>query len=157
MATEAIVEPNLEQAVPFFRVADIAESVRFYVDGLGFRIGPKWVVESELRWCWLSRGGVAFMLQQFPSQGHDGWKPSGRAGEGVSICVMCRDSRGLHEELRERGVDASRPHVANGLWVTTVFDPDGFRIDFESPAEVSEDSGQSGDGTVGGQAPVPVP
>jgi lactoylglutathione lyase len=142
MSTEAIVEPNLEQAVPFFRVADIGQSVRFYVEGLGFRIGPEWRVEGELRWCWLSRGGVAFMLQQFPAEGHNGWKPSGKVGEGVSICVMCKDAVGLHDELRNRGIEASSPRVANGLWVTTVIDPDGFRIDFESPADSSRDDAQ---------------
>ncbi len=30
--------PNVRQAVPFFNVKDIAASLRFYVDGLGFTI-----------------------------------------------------------------------------------------------------------------------
>ncbi len=29
-------QPNVQQAVPFFRVASIEDSLRFYVDGLGF-------------------------------------------------------------------------------------------------------------------------
>ena len=39
-----------------------------------------------------------------------------------------------------RGVVASRPFVGNGLWVTSVADPDGFRLDFESLAEVPEET-----------------
>lgn len=31
-------QANVQQAVPFFLVADMQRSVRFYVDGLGFTI-----------------------------------------------------------------------------------------------------------------------
>ena len=138
MATEAILEPNLTQAVPFFHVADMERSLRFYVDGLGFRTGPQWVVDGKVRWSWLSRGGVAFMLQ--PSPEKDRGNASGKAGGGITICVMCEDAIALYRELRDRGVDASRPFVGNGLWVTSVEDPDGFRIDFESPTDAPEES-----------------
>lgn len=141
MATEAILEPNLKQAVPFLRVADMRTSLDFYVNGLGFEIGSKWVVDDEIRWCWLSRGGVAFMLQQFPTKGHDSWQPaSSHKGDGISICVVCEDAVGFFHELRGRGIEASRPIVGNGLWVTRVTDPDGFQIDLESPAEAPEDT-----------------
>jgi catechol 2,3-dioxygenase-like lactoylglutathione lyase family enzyme len=51
--------------VPFFLVTNIEESVRYYVDGLGFEMTNKWIDEGKLRWCWLERGGVALMLQEF--------------------------------------------------------------------------------------------
>ena len=35
---------------------------------------------------------------------------------------------------------ATRPFVGNGLWVTTVVDPDGYRLDFESPTEEAEET-----------------
>ena len=147
MATKTLAKPNLTQAVPFFSVADIEESLRFYVEGLAFEIGPKWVIEDKIRWCWLSRGDVAFMLQQFAIEGHDSWKPSCKVGEGVSICVMCKDAIALYHELKDRGVGVSRPFVGNGLWVISVTDPDGFRIDFESPADVPEGSEYQSIGT----------
>ena len=37
MNTIAADAPNVRQAVPFFGVTDIDASLRFYVDGLGFR------------------------------------------------------------------------------------------------------------------------
>jgi catechol 2,3-dioxygenase-like lactoylglutathione lyase family enzyme len=145
MATQAELRPNLTQAVPFFRVADMAQSLRFYRDGLGFTLGSQWVVEGQLRWCWLSRGGVSLMLQQFAIEGHDSWTPSTPVKcEGISICVMCEDAIALYHELKGRDVDASRPFVGNGLWVTSITDPDGFRIDFESPADASEDTQYEG-------------
>ena len=62
----------------------------------------------------------------------------------MSICIMCDDARELYRELRSKAVDASPPFVGNGLWVTSVTDPDGFRLDFESPAEEPEDTQYSG-------------
>lgn len=145
MATQAKPRPNLTQAVPFFRVADMKKSLSFYVDGLGFAVGPKWVVDGELRWCWVSRGGVAFMLQRLPIEGHDSGTPSTPVkGAGFSICVMCEDAIELYHELVGRDIDAARPFVGNGLWVTSVADPDGFRIEFESPADAPEETQYEG-------------
>ena len=131
---------NLRQAVPFFKVADMETSLGFYRDGLGFGLRNKWEVDGRLRWCWLERGEVALMLQQFATEGHDSWRPAGKVGDGVSICIMCDDARALYRELGARAVEASRPFVGNGLWVTSVTDPDGFRLDFESPAEEPEET-----------------
>ena len=46
----------------------------------------------------------------------------------------------VDDVLRGRGVDASRPFVGNSLWVTSVTDPDGYRLEFESPTEVAEET-----------------
>lgn len=132
--------PNLRQAVPFFAVSDIQASPRFYEEGLGFRVGPKWTVEDQLRWCWLERDGVSLMLQQFAGEGHDSWRPSGKVGEGVRICVMCDDALALYREARGRGLEPKRPYVGNRLWVTSLTDPDGYALDFESPADAPEDT-----------------
>ena len=80
--TETKLEPNVSQAVPFFRVSNMAESVRFYVDGLGFKMSNQWINEGKLRWCWLQLGGAALMLQER----HVSRTPGGKVGEGVSIC-----------------------------------------------------------------------
>ena len=126
--------------MPFFAVRDIAESLRFYEKGLGFRLGPKWMPDATLRWCWLDRDGVSLMLQQFTAEGHDGWRPEGKCGEGVRICVMCDDAIALYREARERGLEPKRPYVGNGLWVTSLTDPDGYVLDFESPTDAPEES-----------------
>ena len=38
------------------------------------------------------------------------------------------------------GIGASRPFVGNNLWVTSLTDPDGYRLDFESPTDVPEET-----------------
>jgi hypothetical protein len=133
-------EPNVKQAVPFFAVSDMGASVRYYVDGLGFEMTQKWIDEDALRWCWLERGGAALMLQQFRTEGQDSWVPAAKLGEGVTICFICEDALAIYREVISRGIRASRPFVGNRMWVTSLSDPDGYRIDFESDTDVPEET-----------------
>jgi hypothetical protein len=127
---------QLHQLVPLLVVASMERSLRHYVDGLGFAMKNQWIDGGKLRWCWLERDDVALMLQE----AHDTWKPEGRVGVGVSLCVVCADAVGLYRELVARGVAASEPEVGNGMWVTIVLDPDGYRLDLESKTDVPEDT-----------------
>ena len=138
MGDEAKTEPNVKQTVPFFAVSDMEASVRYYVDGLGFEMTQKWIDEGQLRWCWLERGGAALMLQEFRRTGHDSWVPEGKVGEGVTIDFICEDALAIYREVTARGIEASRPFVGNGMWVTSLSDPDGYRIEFESNTDVPE-------------------
>jgi hypothetical protein len=115
-------------------------SVRYYVDGLGFTIRNKWTVGGQLRWCWMTLGSAALMLQEFPREGHDSRVPSGKVGEGVSLYFICADAPAVYREARSRGIGASEPQVGNGMWVTELADPDGFRLYFESPTDTPEDT-----------------
>src|ERR1700740_2672642 len=51
--TETTTKTNVQQAVPFFGVKHIAESLRYYVEGIGFQMTNKWIDEGQLRWCCL--------------------------------------------------------------------------------------------------------
>jgi len=139
--------PNVKQAVPFFMVTDIDASVRFYVDGLGFRVVNEWRPEQRggrLQWCWLQLGDAAIMLQEFWKDGRPGGAPEGPLGQGVSVCFQCMDAIAIYHELIARSIDASRPFVGNNLWVTSMRDPDGYKLDFESPADAPEGTVYSG-------------
>lgn len=85
------------------------------------------------------------MLQEYWKDGAPGGAPEGRLGQGVSICFMCADAIAIYKALVERKVDAKRPFVGNSLWVTSVADPDGYRLDFESPTDAPEETLYSGD------------
>lgn len=80
------------------------------------------------------------MLQEFQKEGHDSWVPQGKVGEGVTICFLCQDALAIYREVSARGIAASRPFVGNGMWVTSMSDPDGYRIKFESYTDVSEET-----------------
>ncbi len=129
---------NVKRAVPFFAVSNIEASVRFYMDGLGFAMSNKWVKDGALRWCMLQRGDAALMLQQFNTEGPNAYVPEGKVGEGVSIVFFCEDALAIYREVASRRIEASKPFVGNGMWVTSLSDPDGFRIYFESETDVPE-------------------
>jgi catechol 2,3-dioxygenase-like lactoylglutathione lyase family enzyme len=131
---------NLRQAVPFLAVSNMDASLGFYVDGLGFEMTRKWVDDGTVRWCWLQRGGAALMLQDFRREGGRTWRPDGTLGLGVSIMFICADALAFYHEVTARGLPASRPFVGNGMWVTSLRDPDGYRVEFESPTDFPEDT-----------------
>lgn len=53
---------------------------------------------------------------------------------------MCDDAIALYLQFRARGIAAARPFVGNGFWVTSVTDPDGYKLEFESPTDVAEET-----------------
>jgi lactoylglutathione lyase len=140
MTTATLTETNVQQAVPFFMVKDMAASLRFYVDGLGFTKTMEWVPDGKLEWCWLVLGNTALMLQEYRQSAEHSFVPKDKLGVGVSICFVCKDAVALYREFKSRGVDVKRPFVGNRMWVTSTADPDGYRLDFESPTDAPEES-----------------
>jgi len=57
---------------------------------------------------------------------------------------MCGDALAFYHDVVARGVAATRPFVGNAMWVTSVTDPDGYRMDFESPTDVPEGTEYTG-------------
>jgi catechol 2,3-dioxygenase-like lactoylglutathione lyase family enzyme len=131
-------EPYLRQAVPFFAVSNMENSLRFYIDSLGFEMADKWEDGGTVRWCRLKRGGAALMLQDFRRDGGKLWSPAGPLGLGVSIMFICSDALSAYREFTARGLTPAPPFVGNGMWVTALRDPDGYSVEFESQTDVPE-------------------
>src|SRR5437764_9550225 len=135
---------NVKQAVPFFGITSMEASLRFYIDGLGFKMKHQWIPDGpedkpdgRIRWCWLELGDAAIMLQEFLPE----HLPKGPLGTGVSVCFICEDALALYREFKSRGIQTSkRPFVGNRLWVVPLTDPDGYRLEFESPTDAPEES-----------------
>lgn len=143
MTTQTKTAPNVQQAVPFFGITDMEASLRFYIDGLGFEMKKKWTPDGDgkVRWCWLELGDAALMLQEFKKDHHpNSGRPDGKLGIGVSICFQCQDALAIYKEITARGIAAKRPFVGNAMWVTSVEDPDGYKLDFESFTDVPEET-----------------
>jgi lactoylglutathione lyase len=142
MPVETMTSANVKQAVPFFGVSDMQASLRFYVDGLGFKMTRSWIPEErnperKIRWCWLERGEAAIMLQEFLPER----RPKESLGTGINVCFQCEDALALYREFKARGIQTrNRPTVGNGLWVVPVTDPDGYRMEFASPTDAPEES-----------------
>jgi lactoylglutathione lyase len=144
MADATIAGVNVKQAVPFFGVSNMESSLRFYVDGLGFKMKNYWIPDraadhpdGRIRWCWLELGDAAIMLQEFLPER----RPKETLGTGASVSFMCEDALALYREFKSRGVEMrQRPFVGNRLWVVPVTDPDGYRMEFSSPTDAPEES-----------------
>jgi len=51
------------------------------------------------------------------------------------------DALAIYHEATRRGIKVRRnPFVGNALWVVPFADPDGYRVDFESPTDVPEET-----------------
>jgi lactoylglutathione lyase len=148
MPVETMTSPNVKQAVPFFGVTNMEASLRFYVDGLGFKMKRSWIPDQaegqddykpdeRIRWCWLELGEAAVMLQEFLPER----QPKETLGTGVNVCFQCEDALALYREFKSRGIQTrKRPSVGNRLWVVPVTDPDGYRMEFSSPTDAPEDT-----------------
>ncbi|HSI85136.1 MAG TPA: VOC family protein [Candidatus Methylacidiphilales bacterium] len=130
---------SLNDVVPLLAVSDMKRSLAFYKDGLGFSITQHWADQGAVKWCRLQNGKAGLMLQEFATEGIDSRKFSEGRGEGVSICIFCDDAIAYHQEITARGIDAQDPFEGNGLWVTSVRDPDGYQFDFESPINAASE------------------
>jgi lactoylglutathione lyase len=146
MPVETTTRVNVKRAVPFFRVTNMEASLRFYVDGLGFKMKRWWIPDDgqddykpngRIRWCWLELGEAAIMLQEFMPER----RPKETLGSGVNVCFQCEDALALYRDFKSRGIQTrNRPFVGNGLWVVPIIDPDGYRVEFSSPTDAPEDS-----------------
>jgi uncharacterized glyoxalase superfamily protein PhnB len=140
MTAETLADPvtgaNVEQSVPFFCVGNMEASLRYYVEGLGFKMTNKWVVNGEVRWCWLQYGGAALMLQDCLKNK----SLTGKPGEGMCIYFICKDALAIYREVTARGIAARRPFVGNSMWVMGLTDPDGYKLYFESPTDAPEET-----------------
>ncbi len=117
-------------------VTDMDRSMAFYIKGLGFELKMDWQPQGRIEWCWLEREGVALMLQEY----HKERLPKEKLGQGVSICFICEDALDLYEEFLQEGLSPSEPFVGNKMWVVSLSDPDGYKLDFESKTEVPEET-----------------
>jgi uncharacterized glyoxalase superfamily protein PhnB len=135
---------GVQQVVPLLAVRSMEASLRFYVDGLGFRMTNQWMHDGKLEWCWLQLGDGALMLQEVVPAEKYTRELEGRIGLGVSLNFICRDALAFYHAVKERGIATKRPFVGNRMWVTSLKDPDGFDLHFESPTDVPEETEYDG-------------
>ena len=127
---------NLKQAVPFFMVRNIETSIEYYAKGLGFELKIDWRPKGRIEWCWLERGSVSLMLQEYRKE----WVPEEKLGQGVSICFICEDALKLYDEFLQKGLQPTEPFVGNKMWVISLKDPDGYNLTFESNTDVADET-----------------
>ncbi len=129
---------QVHEVVPFLHPVSMEKSLAFYCDLLGFRIALSWPSPDDVRWCRLEHGHAALMLQ--PPGDLDRRAPGTALGEGLSLTFMCSDALAIYDAVVDAGVVSEEPMVGNHMWVVTLRDPDGCRIEFESGTLAPEGS-----------------
>jgi catechol 2,3-dioxygenase-like lactoylglutathione lyase family enzyme len=121
---------QVHEVVPFLHPVSMERSLAFYRGLLGFRIALSWPSPDDVRWCRLEHGHAALMLQE-PGELHA--RPPGTAlGQGLSLNFTCSNALAVYDAVVDAGVVVDEPMVGNHMWVVTLRDPDGCRIEFHS-------------------------
>jgi lactoylglutathione lyase len=117
MSVEIVTSANVKQAVPFFGVTNMEASLRFYVEGLGFKMKRWWIPDQadghndykpdgKIRWCWLELGEAAIMLQEFLPER----QPKETLGTGVQRLFSVRGRAGAVSGVQiARNPDSGTP------------------------------------------------
>jgi lactoylglutathione lyase len=98
----------------------------------------KWIDEGKLRWCWLQHGGAALMLQEIAKEGPHSQVPGRKVGPGRIDLLHLRGCPGYLQRgdlTRDSSLETLRRER-----VTSMSDPDGYVIEFESYTDVPEDT-----------------
>lgn len=141
MSTNTPPAHNVTALVPLLMVTSMERSLAFYVDGLGFTIENRWMPDGHLRWCWMSLGGAALMLQEAIGMSREKLAAAGKLGNGIGLNFQCTDALAIYREAATRGIHTVRePQVGNFSWEVTFSDPDGYSIHFASPTDLPEET-----------------
>ena len=118
---------RMRAVAPSMTVNDLAKSLAFYCDVLGFVVAEKWEEAGAVRGVRLKSGACEFFLTQ-----DDGKKGFDRE-KGVGfrlLCMTVQDIDTLGESIKARGGTLVREPM-DQLWGVRdleVADPDGFKI-----------------------------
>lgn len=119
--------------VPTLTVNDLAGSIRFYTEGLGFAMGEKYEDNGKLMGVMVSAGGSTLGLSQDDfAKGRDRVK-------GVGMRLYLETDQNIEElaaQAKSAGIKLNDGPGPNpwGQISFTVTDPDGFKMTISNPA-----------------------
>jgi uncharacterized glyoxalase superfamily protein PhnB len=129
---------DLHGSTPLFEVFDMAASVAFYRDLIGFQVVSTNkeldTDPAQLDWVWLRLNDVELMLNTADDPGD---RPAVRDprrifGTGVCLYIGCPDVDAAFELFRSHGISVRPPEIAPyGMKQLYVRDPDGYSLCFQ--------------------------
>lgn len=114
-------------ATPGITVNDLATSMRFYVDGLGFTVGSRHEEGGQLQWVMLKCGAGEFAL------GQDDFARGRNRAKGIATRFYITTTQDLHALTAQvKAVGGSVDHEPRpapwGPLTVSFTDPDGFKL-----------------------------
>ena len=136
---------DIRGMVPLLQVFDMATSIAFYCDVLGFELNATSKPGPIFDWALLRLNGVELMLNTAYEGDKRPLAPvSSRIAAHDDTCLYfgVPDVDAVYKHLRAKGLDVKPPEVAHyGMKQLYLHDPDGYNLCFQWAAS-SEDSGQ---------------
>ncbi|HYN08917.1 MAG TPA: VOC family protein [Vicinamibacterales bacterium] len=123
--------PSIEfvSATPNLLVSDMAVSVAFYRDVLGFRVDQTVPDEPPFVFAWLKRGGVEVFLNDVKPVA--AVFPTLRAGGTSILYVIVSDIHALHAHLTGKAqIVMPLTDQFYGMRECAILDPDGYLLTF---------------------------
>jgi glyoxylase I family protein len=132
---------NIQGMTPLLQVFDMATSLRFYCDDLGFKIvqADGNTVAPNHNWVWLRLNDVDLMLNT--AYEYDERPPAPDPSRvathhDAALFFGAPDVDAVYAHLLAKGIDVKKPKVAPyGMKQLYVRDPDGFGLCFQWNAE----------------------
>jgi glyoxylase I family protein len=128
---------------PLLQVFDMATSLHFYCDVLGFEIvmTDNNTVAPNHNWVWLRLGGADLMLNTaYEYESRPSTPDRLRISSHDDTCLYfgAPNVDAVYEHLIARGVEVKKPKIAPyGMKQLYLYDPDGFGLCFQWKAEVA--------------------
>lgn len=124
----APVNKGLISVAPGFTANDLAKSMAWYQDILGFTVGQKWESDGQLRGAEMRRDGVSINL------GQDDWKMGHDRAKGTATRMYIAMGPSIEDYangITGRGGVLSQPLSEGwGMKSFGIDDPDGFKLTF---------------------------
>jgi hypothetical protein len=108
---------GVRQAVPLYLVRHMQACIDFYVKGLGFDVTNTWLVDGEIRWCWMSMGDAAMMFQELAPASTSPNGTDQKLGLGVELCLQCDNALLMYERAMANKLAVQDPFVGNNMRV----------------------------------------
>ena len=122
---------------PLLEVFDMAASLAFYRDKLGFAVTGDSGQGDESGWVMLELGNATIMLNTAYDGGERPEAPDpARMAAHRDTCIYfaCPDVDAAHEHLKANGIESEPPTVAPyGMKQLYITDPDNYNICFQCP------------------------
>jgi catechol 2,3-dioxygenase-like lactoylglutathione lyase family enzyme len=119
---------RLRSLTPSLTVEDIERSLRFYDDGLGFKVEDRWEEDGRLLGVILLAGACRIGLSQ------DDWSKGRDRQKGIGFRIWAETAQDLDElaaRMRDHGVEPDGPKTEEwGDRTLSVVDPDGYTLTF---------------------------
>ncbi|HHX44281.1 MAG TPA: hypothetical protein GX714_09895 [Chloroflexi bacterium] len=119
----------MKQIVPLLQVSNLADTIGYYEEALGFSLVFRWPEEGEPRWVGMSRGDIAIMFTI--DLGTSSAPFIAEKGNGVVLYVLVNEVAPLFDELVARGaIIVQEVHDFGGRHQFSIADPNGYILAF---------------------------